>query len=123
MPYAQKKSGQGSLPDLLRQIALFVERGIHEIEVLLIHLFLGKAQPLAKALEVYQLALAQELDHIVHIRIVRQTQDVVVGNTRFLLCCNFVRTTDPKTQYLCGFSESAFWGSCNLISATYQKFQ
>ena len=29
----------------------------------------------------------QEFDYVIHIRVVRQTQNVVVGNSCFLLCC------------------------------------
>lgn len=41
---------------------------------------------LAKALEMDNLALAQEADHIIDVRIVGQTEDVVISEAGFLLC-------------------------------------
>ena len=44
-------------------------------------------EQLAEALEVYYLSLAQELDDFVDIGIVGKPKNVVVGRSRFLLCC------------------------------------
>ena len=76
-----------------RFCASFVEGRVHEVHVFLIQLVAGQAQPLAEALEVDHLPGPQELDDIVDIRIVAQTQDVVVCRAGFLLCCDRVRTT------------------------------
>ncbi len=54
---------------------------------------LRQGDGLAKALEVDDLPLPQEADHVVHIRVVRETEDVVIGDAGFLLCCNVIRTT------------------------------
>ena len=70
-----------------------VERGIHIVHIFLIQLFAGEPQPLAEALEVDDLPLPQETDHVVDIGIVGEPQDVVIGDTRLLLCCNHIRTT------------------------------
>lgn len=42
---------------------------------------------LAKALEVYYLALAQELYYLVYIGVVTQAENIVVSGSRLLLCC------------------------------------
>lgn len=47
----------------------------------------------AKALEMDNLALAQEADHIIDVRIVGQTEDVVISEAGFLLWCDLARTT------------------------------
>lgn len=31
--------------------------------------------------------LSQELDHIIHIRVIRKSQNIIVCHTRFLFCC------------------------------------
>ena len=45
---------------------------------------------LAEALVVNDLPLPQEADGVLYIRIIRQTQYVVVGGAGFLLWCNHV---------------------------------
>ena len=47
----------------------------------------------AKALEVDNLAFAQEFQHVVDVRVVADPQEVVIGYACLLLCCAFVRTT------------------------------
>ena len=41
----------------------------------------------------HQLALAEELDGVVYVGVIRQPQNVVVGRTRLLLCCNIKSAT------------------------------
>lgn len=41
---------------------------------------------LAEALEMDNLPLTEELDHVVHIRVIGQAQDVIIGHSCFLLC-------------------------------------
>lgn len=48
---------------------------------------------LAEALEVDNLAFAQELQHVVDVRVIADPQQVVIGYAGLLLCCVFVRTT------------------------------
>ena len=59
---------------------------IHKVHILLIQLFPQQLYRLAEALEVYHLALPEELDHIVHIRIVGKPKNIIVGDPGFLLC-------------------------------------
>ena len=40
---------------------------------------------LAEALEVYDLPLAEELDHVVYVRVVRKPENVVIGDSGLLL--------------------------------------
>ena len=44
-------------------------------------------------LEMHHLPLPQEPDRITDFRVFDQAEDIVVGGTGFLLCCNHVRTT------------------------------
>ena len=70
-----------------------IKTGVDEVHIFLVHAVLRQPQALAEALEVDHLPGPQELDDIVDIRIVAQTQDVVVCRAGFLLCCDRVRTT------------------------------
>ena len=73
--------------------ALPVKGRIDEVDVLLVHLLFCQLHSLAEALEVDDFPLPQKPDDIVHIRIVGQAQDVVIGEAGFLLWCDLVRTT------------------------------
>lgn len=77
----------------MRRKDLLIEGRIDKIDVFLIHLLLSQAHRLAKALEVDDLPFTEEADDVVDIGVIGKTQDIVVGNTRFLLCCNHIRTT------------------------------
>ena len=47
----------------------------------------------AKTLEMDDLPFPQKPDDVVHIRVIGQAEDVVVGKAGFLLCCDLARTT------------------------------
>ena len=64
---------------------LQIDRRVHIVYVLLIQLLPQQLHRLAKALEVDDLPLPQELDDIIHIRVVRDAQNIVVGSSGFLL--------------------------------------
>ncbi len=49
--------------------------------------------PIAKPLEMDDFSLPQEADDVVHVRVIGQAQNVVVGDAGFLLWCDLVRTT------------------------------
>lgn len=70
-----------------------VKGRIHKIDVLFIEPVLRQPQPFSKSLEVDDLAGPQELDHIIDVRIIGKTQDVVIGDAGLLFCCACVRTT------------------------------
>ena len=48
---------------------------------------------IAEPLEVHDFPLPQEFNGVVYIRVVTEPEDVVIGDTGFLLCCEVVRTT------------------------------
>ena len=52
-----------------------------------VDLLLIVVKKLAKALEVYYFAFAQELYYLVNIRVIAQAENIVVGSSRLLLCC------------------------------------
>ena len=81
------------MPSSRLAFRLCVEAGVDIVNVFLIHPFFGKTEAFAEALEVHDFTGPQELDHVIYVRIIGQTQDVVIGNTSFLLCCNHIRTT------------------------------
>lgn len=64
---------------------LSVKRGIDRVDIFLIHFLKREAQSLAETLIVYDLPLAQETDDIVHIRIVAQAENIIIGHARLLL--------------------------------------
>lgn len=72
---------------------LFVKGGVGEVHIFLIHPLLGQRDGLTEALEVDNFPLPQEADHIVHVRVVGQAENVVVGKAGFLLCGDLARTT------------------------------
>ena len=68
-----------------RHAVLHIEGWIHEIYVFLIQLFPKQLYSFTKSLEVDNLPFPQEFDYIVHIRVVAEAQDVVIGHSGFLL--------------------------------------
>ena len=55
------------------------------IHILLVQFFPQQLHGFAEPLEVNDLPFPEEFDHIVHIRIIGQTQDIIVGHPCFLL--------------------------------------
>lgn len=78
---------------LLFAPAVSVDCRIAGVEVFGIQMILDDAEGFAEALEMHDFPCAQEADGICHIRILYDAQNVVVGASGFLLCCNFARTT------------------------------
>ena len=60
---------------------------IERIEIAAVQLFLGDPQSLAKPLIVNDLPLAQETNGVSHFWIFYQAQDVIIGGSGLLLCC------------------------------------
>ena len=75
-----------------KRIPLLVKRGVKGVDILAVEFVHRKAQRIAEALVVNDLALAQELDGIADVGVVDHTKDVVVGHARLLLWCNHIRT-------------------------------
>lgn len=61
-----------------------IDSWIHKVDILGIQLFPKKLAGFPKSLEVYDLTLPEELDHIVYIRVIGETQNIVVGHPGFL---------------------------------------
>lgn len=73
---------------MFRRGALFllpIQSRVHVIYVFLIQPFPKKLAGLTETLEMNDLPLPQELDHVVHIRVVGQPENVVVGDPGLLL--------------------------------------
>lgn len=77
-------------------VALHIHCGIHIVHILLIQLFAQQLYGFAEPLEMHDLPFPQELDHIIHIRVVAEPKNVVIGDPRFLLCCNAVWDTEQR---------------------------
>ena len=74
-------------------VAAFVKRGVDRVEVFAIKLFLSDAKSIAKALIVHDLTLTQVAQRITHVGVIAQTDEVVVGRARLLLCYYHVFAT------------------------------
>lgn len=84
------------LPRCLRlasAVGRCVKFRVEGVEVFGIQVILDDPQAFAEPLEMHHLALPQEPDRITDFRVFDQAEDIVVGGTGFLLCCNHVRTT------------------------------
>ena len=91
---------------------LQIDRRVHIVYVLLIQLLPQQLHRLAKALEVDDLPLPQELDDIIHIRVVRDAQNIVVGSSGFLLW----------HAKITGTIIYRYIGNKRLIATIYDKF-
>lgn len=75
-----------------------------------------------EALVVNNFAFTQEANRCYNIGIIRKPQNVVISCARFLLCCNYVRTTSPKALENTGFFVDNGFSPCNLARTTKQCF-
>ena len=78
---------------------LCVKRRVDRVDVFLIQTLRGQTQALAKALIVDDFTLAEEADDVVHIGVIGHPEDVVIGDARFLLCCDVIGTTCARGRY------------------------
>ena len=62
-----------------------VKGRIHIVHILLIQLSAQQLHGLSEPLEMHNLPFPKEFDHIVHIRIIGQPQNVVIGDPGLLL--------------------------------------
>lgn len=67
-----------------RRTGLHIDRRVHIVHILLIQLFPQQLAGLAKPLEMNDFPLPQELDNVIHIRVIREPQDVVISCAGFL---------------------------------------
>ena len=68
----------------LHLFSLHIHRRIHTVHILLIQLLSKQLYSFAKPLEMHDFPFTKELDYIIHIRIVTEPQDVIIGDPRFL---------------------------------------
>ena len=102
---------------------IFVERRVAGVEVLAVEAVLCDSERITEALEVHYLTLTQKFDRVTHIGIVYESEDVVVGDTCLLLCCNgksatFANKINPigfilyhiplKTEYITIFARKLY---------------
>lgn len=73
---------------------LHIDCRIHEIYILLIQFFPQQLHSLSEALEVYDFPFPQELDHVVHIRIIRKPKNIIVCHSGFLLWYDHLKPTN-----------------------------
>lgn len=78
--------------------AVFVECRIAGVEIFRIEVILSNAESFSETLEVNNFALSQESDGILHIGIISKTENVIIGGSCLLLCCNLKRTTFFKNS-------------------------
>ena len=71
-----------------------IERRIHKVYVLLIQLLPQQLHRLTEALEVDHFPFPKESDHIIHIRIIRKPQNIIIGNSGLLLWHSGLKTTN-----------------------------
>ena len=70
-----------------------VKAGIKGVKVFGVHVVLGNADRFTESLEMNQFPFPQKPDGIFHIGVIHQTENVVIGDSGFLFCCNCERTT------------------------------
>ena len=78
--------------------ALFVKGRIECIKVFGVKFVCENSQVFTKSLIMHNLAFTQKTDRVYYIRIVTESEDVVVGYPCFLLCCNYISATYQKFQ-------------------------
>ena len=71
---------------LLCRKGLSVKRGVHKVDVFLVHPVLRQPQTLTEALEMNDLARSEEFNDVVDVGIIGKTQNVVICGAGFLLC-------------------------------------
>ena len=74
---------------------LHIEGRVGGVDIALVQLFPEQLGGFSEALEVDDLPLPQEFNNVVHVRVVGQAQDVIIGYPCFLLC--YKSNTQPVT--------------------------
>ena len=65
--------------------SLHVKCWVHVVDVFLVELLTEQLNSLTKPLEMDDFTFPEELDDIVHIRIIAESQNIVIGDPCFLL--------------------------------------
>ena len=107
---------------LLLSSAVLVKRGVAGVKVFGVEIFLRRSQSIGEALIVNYLTLTQELDNVIHVGIIREPQNVVIGRASLLLCYYHVFAT--KLSLAKVRKILMFQGISALLELTiFQKFQ
>lgn len=73
---------------------LFVKRRVKGVEIAAVQMILNDAETFTEPLEMDDFPCPEEFNGMIDIRIVlNQTEDIIVGRSGFLFCCNHIRTT------------------------------
>ena len=101
---------------------LSVKARIHRIKILRIQPVLRYAQSITKPLIVHDLTLAEVFERLANVGVIDETDEVVVGHARFLLCYYHVFAT--KLSLAKVRKILIFQGVSTLLKLTiFQKFQ
>ena len=73
--------------------AVFVKCGVAGVVVFAVEAVGRDLERFAEPLIVIELSLPQKAQRIENIGVVVETDEVVIGRARLLLCCNHIRTT------------------------------
>ena len=73
------------LMKISRVFYLHIKCRVHIVNILLVQLVPQQFTGLSKSLEMHNLPFPEELDHVIHIRIIGKPQDVVIGDPGLLL--------------------------------------
>ena len=76
-----------------------VDGGIHAVDVFLIQFFPELFNGLPEALEVNDLTLPEEADHIIDIGIITEPENVVIGDPRLLLWDIKIKETNQHRNF------------------------
>lgn len=101
-------------------IYLHVDCRVHIVHILLIQLLPQQFHGFSEALEVYDLPLPKELDHIIYIRVIRKPENIVIGHPCFLLWCISKNTNGNSRQERRTLQkksgENAFWENARVTA-------
>ena len=75
---------------------VFIKCWVIEIDIFLIHFLFAESQTFAKALEMNDFSFTQKTNDVVYIRIIAKPENIVIGFSRLLFCCNDIRATSLK---------------------------
>ena len=72
--------------NLFASVFVYAVFGVISVIVFLIELLLGAPEGFAEALKMHDLALTEEADDVIDVGIVREAEDIIIGDARLLLC-------------------------------------
>lgn len=73
------------IPEAL--FCLHVDSRIHKVYILVVQLLTQQLNSFTETLKMNDLPFPKEFDHIIYVRIVRQSKNIIISYSSFLLCC------------------------------------